>query len=107
MQLRYERSKKSSRKNIVEKMEVEIDGVAPTEAYTPSADITLKLPETPTDDPLYGDSDKFISCDQLYSLLKIDNRYLVIDIRQNDYFESSKLLSDKYINIPQSEIQQG
>ncbi|XP_032671756.1 ubiquitin carboxyl-terminal hydrolase 8-like isoform X2 [Odontomachus brunneus] len=107
LQLRYERSKKSSRKDMVEQMEVETDGVAATEAYTPSTDITLKLPETPTDDPLYGDSDKFISCDQLYSLLKVEDRYLVIDIRQNDYFECSKLLSDKCINIPQSEIQHG
>lgn len=106
LQLRYDHSKKSC-KDVVEQMEVEVDGVEATEAYTPNADITWKLPETPTDDPLYGDSDKFISCDQLFILFKTDNRHLIIDIRENDHFESSKILSDKCINIPQSEIELG
>ncbi|XP_014467880.1 PREDICTED: ubiquitin carboxyl-terminal hydrolase 8-like [Dinoponera quadriceps] len=105
LQLRYDHSKKSSRKDTIEQMEIEVDGVEATEAYTPSTDIGLKLPETPTDDPIYGD--KFISCDQLYSLIKIDGRCLVIDIRQKDQYESSRILSEKCINIPQSEIELG
>ncbi|EFN76019.1 Ubiquitin carboxyl-terminal hydrolase 8 [Harpegnathos saltator] len=107
LQLRYDHSKKSSRKDIIEHMEIEVDGTEATEAYTPSTDITLKLPETPTDDPLYGDNDKFISCDQLYALLKVDSRCLVIDIRRKEHYGSSRILSDKCINIPQSEIELG
>lgn len=105
LEIRYERSKKSSL-NDAEQMEVE--SLEATETYTPSSDITLKLPETPTDDPLHGDNDTFISCDQLYHLLlKIDSRYLIIDIRQKTHFDSSKISSDKCINIPQSEIKPG
>lgn len=92
---------------MVEKMEIEVDGIEVTEVCAPSADITLKLPETPTDDPLYGDSEEFISCDQLFALLKTDNRYLIIDIRQKDHYDSSKIYSDKCINIPQSQIELG
>ncbi|RLU18415.1 hypothetical protein DMN91_008772 [Ooceraea biroi] len=76
--------------------------------YTPNSDISLKLPETPTDDPLYGDSDNFISCNQLYSLLQNNNsRYLIIDIRQKAHYDGSKMTFDKCINIPQSEIEPG
>lgn len=104
LEIRYERRK---RNDAVEKMEVDTDGVDTTKAYAPSSDISLKLPETPTDDPLYDDSDKFISCNQLYCLLQKTSRYLIIDIRQKVHYDNSRMLSDRCINIPQSEIQSG
>lgn len=88
-------------------MEVETDGIEVSEIYAPNSDIGLKLPETPTDDPLYGDSDEFISCTQLYNLLRKSSRYLIIDTRQKINYDKSRILSDKCINIPQSEIKKG
>ncbi|KMQ96738.1 ubiquitin carboxyl-terminal hydrolase 8 [Lasius niger] len=88
-------------------MEVETDRVEVTEIYAPNSDIGLKLPETPTDDPLYGDSDAFISCNQLYNLLQKCNRYLIIDTRQKINYDKSRILSDNCINIPQCEIKPG
>lgn len=110
LEIRYEHnSKKHS--NTIEKMEVETDGIEVTEIYAPNNDIGLKLPETPTDDPLYGDSDKFISCNQLYNLLQKCTRYLIIDTRQKINYDKSRIFSDKFqikcINIPQSEIKTG
>ncbi|XP_072764207.1 uncharacterized protein [Anoplolepis gracilipes] len=104
LEIRYEHNSKNH-KETVEKMEVEIDGM--TEDYAPNSDIGLKLPETPTDDPLYGNSDKFISCSQLYCLLQKCYKYLIIDIRQKSSYDKSKILSDRCINIPQSEIKKG
>ncbi|CAL1681665.1 unnamed protein product [Lasius platythorax] len=106
LEIRYERSSKKHN-DIVEKMEVETDRVEVTEIYAPNSDIGLKLPETPTDDPLYGDSDAFISCNQLYNLLQKCNRYLIIDTRQKINYDKSRILSDNCINIPQCEIKPG
>lgn len=106
LQVRYELNSKKHN-DTVETMEVETD-----ESEAPNSDIGLKLPEIPTEDPLYislcSDSDKFISCDQLYYLIqKIGVRYLIIDTRQKIHYESSRILSDRCINIPQSEIKGG
>ncbi|KAM0731384.1 Ubiquitin carboxyl-terminal hydrolase 8 [Formica fusca] len=106
LEIRYELNSKK-RSNTVEKMEVETDGIEVSEIYAPNSDIGLKLPETPTDDPLYGDSDEFISCTQLYNLLRKSSRYLIIDTRQKINYDKSRILSDKCINIPQSEIKTG
>lgn len=108
LEIRYEHNSKK-RNDTIEKMEVETDGIEVTEIYAPNSDIGLKLPETPTDDPLYGDSDKFISCNQLYYLLQKDSRYLIIDTREKINYDKSKILFDnlKCINIPQSEIKTG
>lgn len=107
LEIRYERGSRKHN-DTVEKMEVDTDGADTTKAYAPSSDISLKLPETPTDDPLNDDSDKFISCIQLYCLLqKTGGRYLIIDIRQKVHYDSSRMSSDKCINIPQSEIKAG
>lgn len=109
LELCYERrSKESSCNNTVEKMEIETDSVETTKTHKLNTDISLKLPETPTDDPLNGDSDEFISCNQLYTLvLKADSRYLIIDTREKEHFDTSRILSNKCINIPQSDIKIG
>ncbi|RLU22130.1 hypothetical protein DMN91_006510 [Ooceraea biroi] len=107
LEIRYEHSSRKHN-DAVEKMEVDTDGVDAAKAYAPSGDISLKLPETPTDDPLYGDSDNFISCNQLYSLSQKNNsKYLIIDVRQKAHYDSSKMTFNKCINIPQSEIKPG
>jgi len=105
LEVRYELSSKKCNDK-VEIMEIE------TESEVSNSDIGLKLPEIPTEDPLYinlcSDSDKFISCDQLYYLIqKTRVRYLIIDTRQKIHYESSRILSDRCINIPQSEIKTG
>ncbi|EZA51726.1 hypothetical protein X777_09482, partial [Ooceraea biroi] len=106
-EIRYEHSSRKHN-DAVEKMEVDTDGVDTAKTYAPSSDVSLKLPETPTDDPLYGDSDNFISCNQLYSLSQTNNsRYLIIDVRQKAHYDGSKITFDKCINIPQSEIKPG
>ncbi|XP_011861580.1 PREDICTED: ubiquitin carboxyl-terminal hydrolase 8 [Vollenhovia emeryi] len=106
LEVRYELNSKRQNDK-VERMEVET-----SESEAPNSDIGLKLPEIPTDDPTYinlcSDSDKFISCDQVYYLIhKIGIRYLIIDTRQKVHYESSRILSDRCINIPQSEIRIG
>jgi len=107
LEIRYKHNSRK-RNDTVEKMEVDTDGIDASKAYTSSSDISLKLPETPTDDPLHDDSDKFISCNQLYCLLqKMSSRYLIIDIRQKVHYDGSKILSERCINIPQSEIKPG
>lgn len=108
LEIRYEHNSKKHN-DTIEKMEVETDGIEVTEIYAPNSDIGLKLPETPTDDPLYGDSDKFISCNQLYCLLQKCTRYLIIDTREKINYDKSRILFDnlKCINIPQSEIKTG
>lgn len=99
--------KSKKRNDTMEVMEVETN-----ELEAPNSDIGLKLPEIPTEDPLYislcSDSNQFISCDQLYYLIqKIGIRYLIIDTRQKIHYESSMISSDRCINIPQSEIKRG
>jgi len=109
LEIRYEHNSKKHH-NAVEKMEVEkmeIDKIDATETYASSTDIGLKLPETPTDDPLYDDSDKFISCIQLYNLVQKSSRYLIIDIREKVDYDLSRIISDKCINIPQSKVKPG
>lgn len=78
----------------VELIEIDMD-----ESEAPNSDIGLKLPEIPTEDPLYtslcSDSDNFISCDQSYYLIqKIRVRYLIIDTRQKAHYESFRILPD-------------
>lgn len=103
LEVRYELSSKKHN-NLVEPMEIETN-----ESEALNSDIGLKLPEIPTEDiNLCSDNDEFISCDQLYHLVqKIRVRYLIIDTRQKVHYESSKILSDRCINIPQSEIKRG
>ncbi|XP_077270514.1 uncharacterized protein LOC143901807 [Temnothorax americanus] len=106
LEVRYE-LKSKIQNNTVEEMEVDTN-----ELDAPNSDIGLKLPEIPTEEPLYislcNDSDQFISCDQLYYLIqKIGIRYLIIDTRPKAHYESSTILSDRCINIPQSEIKEG
>lgn len=106
LEVRYELNSKKQN-NKVETMEVETN-----ELEAPNSDIGLKLPEIPTEDPLYislcSDSDQFISCDQLYYLIqKVGVRYLIIDVRQKVHYESSMISSERCINIPQSEIKEG
>ncbi|XP_071553490.1 uncharacterized protein [Temnothorax nylanderi] len=106
LEVRYELNSKKQI-NTVEKMEVETN-----ELDAPNSDIGLKLPEIPTEEPLYislcSDSDQFISCDQLYYLIqKIGVRFLIIDTRLKAHYESSMILSERCINISQSEIKKG
>ncbi|XP_071577630.1 uncharacterized protein [Temnothorax nylanderi] len=68
--------------------------------------------EIPTEESLYirlcSDSDQFISCNQLFYLIrKRGARFLIIDTRPKADYESSKILSKRCINIPQSEIKKG
>ncbi|XP_011690756.1 PREDICTED: ubiquitin carboxyl-terminal hydrolase 8-like isoform X2 [Wasmannia auropunctata] len=107
LDVRYELSSKKKCNDKVEIMEVETD-----EREAPNSDIGLKLPEIPTEDPLYislrSDCDKFITCIQLYQLIqKSCVKYLIIDTRQKAHYESSRMSSDRCINIPQSEIKTG
>lgn len=86
--------------------------VETNELEAPNSDINSKLPEILTKDPLHislcNDSNKLISCDQLYYLIKnIKVRYLIIDSREKSYYEESRILSDRCINIPESEIKEG
>ncbi|XP_028046252.2 ubiquitin carboxyl-terminal hydrolase 8 isoform X2 [Monomorium pharaonis] len=105
LEVRYELNSKKHNNVIVEPMEVETN----ESDAIPNSDIGLKLPEIPTEDISFGsDNDEFMSCDQLYNLIqKIRIRYLIIDTRQKVHYESSKILSDRCINIPQSEIRKG
>ncbi|XP_024893330.1 ubiquitin carboxyl-terminal hydrolase 8-like, partial [Temnothorax curvispinosus] len=109
LEVRYELKsmKQNNTEKMVEKMEVDTN-----ESDAPNSDIGLKLPEIPTEEPLYislcSDSDQFISCDQLYYLIqKIGIRYLIVDTRPKAHYESSMILSDRCINIPQDEIKEG
>lgn len=103
LEVRYELNLKKCNDKL-ELMEVEMD-----ESKVPNNDIGLKLPEIPAEDiSLSSDNDNFISCDKLYNLIqKIRARYLIIDTRQKDHYENSRILSDRCINIPQSEIKKG
>jgi hypothetical protein len=103
LEVRYELSSKKHN-NIVEPMEIETN-----ESEASNSDIGLKLPEIPTEDiNLSSDNDEFIFCDQVYNLIhKKRIRYLIIDIRQKVHYESSRIVSNRCINIPQSEIKVG
>jgi len=103
LEVRYELNLKKCNDKL-ELMEVEMD-----ESKVPNNDIGLKLPEIPAEDiSLSSDNDNFISCDKLYNLIqKIRARYLIIDTRQKGHYENSRILSDRCINIPQSEIKKG
>ncbi|XP_018050969.1 PREDICTED: ubiquitin carboxyl-terminal hydrolase 8-like [Atta colombica] len=103
LEVRYELNLKKCNDKL-ELMEVEMD-----ESKVPNNDIGLKLPEIPAEDiSLSSINDNFISCDKLYNLIqKIRARYLIIDTRQKGHYENSRILSDRCINIPQSEIKKG
>lgn len=90
----------------VEKMDV--DNERGVDAFMTSVDGPIKLPETPTRDPLVSDNEEIINCDQLFQLIqKVDSRYLIIDIRPKLKYEASRILSDKSVNIPNTIIKPG
>ncbi|XP_071871769.1 ubiquitin carboxyl-terminal hydrolase 8 isoform X1 [Bombus fervidus] len=90
----------------VEKMDV--DNERGVDAFMTSVDGPIKLPETPTRDPLVSDNEEIINCDQLFQLIqKADSRYLIIDIRPKLKYEASRILSDKSVNIPNTIIKPG
>lgn len=92
--------------NSTEKMDVENE--AGTDAFMSPVDGPIKLPETPTRDPLVSDNEEIINCDQLFQLMqKVDNRYLIIDIRPKLEFDASRILSDNSVNIPNNIIKPG
>ncbi|CAL7938989.1 unnamed protein product [Xylocopa violacea] len=89
-----------------EKMDIDIE--TETDSIMSPVDGAIKLPETPTRDPLVSDNEEIINCDQVFQLIqKEDGRYLIIDIRPKVQFEASRILSDKVINIPNSRIKPG
>lgn len=84
---------------------MDVDNDAGIDTYMSSVDGPIKLPETPTRDPLVGDNEEIINCDQLFQLIQnADGKYLIIDIRPKAQFEASRMLCEKCINIPDSEI---
>ncbi|CAK9800857.1 Ubiquitin carboxyl-terminal hydrolase 8 [Anthophora quadrimaculata] len=92
--------------NSTEKMDVDNDSGRDT--YMAPVDGPIKLPETPTKDPLVNDNEEIINCDQLFQLIqKADSRYLIIDIRPKLEFEASRILSEKSVNIPNNQIKPG
>ncbi|KOC65313.1 Ubiquitin carboxyl-terminal hydrolase 8 [Habropoda laboriosa] len=92
--------------NGTEKMDIDNDSGRDTH-MTP-VDGPIKLPETPTKDPLVNDNEEIINCDQLFHLIqKVDSRYLIIDIRAKLEFEASRILSNKSVNIPNNKIKPG
>ncbi|KAF3423965.1 hypothetical protein E2986_05418 [Frieseomelitta varia] len=97
---------KTLEKNSVERMD--IDNEVRTDVCMASIDGPIKLPETPTRDPLVSDNEEIINCDQLFQLIqKIDGRYLIIDIRPKLEYEASRISSDKSVNIPNTIIKPG
>ncbi|XP_006572431.2 ubiquitin carboxyl-terminal hydrolase 8 isoform X1 [Apis mellifera] len=100
------KEKMLEKNNIADKMD--IDNESGIETYMTPIDGPIKLPETPTRDPLVSDNEEIINCDQLFQLMhKVDGRYLIIDIRPKLQFETSRILSDKSVNIPNSKIKPG
>ncbi|XP_015429538.1 PREDICTED: ubiquitin carboxyl-terminal hydrolase 8 [Dufourea novaeangliae] len=106
---RYKQNRKEKllgKNNSVDKMD--IDNVTETDSYMTPIDEPIKLPETPTRDPLVGDNEEIINCNQLFPLVQdIYGRYLIIDIRPKSQFESSKILCNHCVNIPSSKIKLG
>lgn len=87
---------------------MDIDNDVGIDSYMSPVDGPINLPETPTRDPLVGDNEEIMNCDQLFPLIQdIYGRYLIIDIRSKSQFEISRLSSTKCINIPSSEIKPG
>lgn len=68
--------------------------------------LMLNLPETPTDEPVNGENNGFITSMQLHKLLS-KPRFLIIDIRPADDYNNSRIVTEKIINIPASEIKNG
>lgn len=69
------------------------------------SDIPLTFPETPTDDPLNAEIEEFISCYQLFQIMQqVDGRFLIIDIRPQTDYETSKITTSRCINIPENKI---
>lgn len=100
------KEKMLEKNNIADKMD--IDNESGIETYMTPIDGPIKLPEIPTRDPLVSDNEEIINCDQLFQLMhKVDGRYLIIDIRPKLQFETSRILSDKSVNIPNSKIKPG
>lgn len=100
------KEKMLEKNNIADKMDIDNEGG--TETYMTPIDGPIKLPETPTRDPLVSDNEEIINCDQLFQLMhKVDGRYLIIDIRPKLQFETSRILSDKSVNIPDNKIKPG
>ncbi|XP_076294142.1 ubiquitin carboxyl-terminal hydrolase 8 isoform X2 [Lasioglossum baleicum] len=92
--------------NSMEKMKTDDDAII--DSLMSSIDGPIELPETPTRDPLAGDNEEIITCEQLFQLVQDEyGRYLIIDIRSKSEFDSSRIRSNKYINIPSSEIKTG
>ncbi|XP_029038135.1 ubiquitin carboxyl-terminal hydrolase 8-like isoform X1 [Osmia bicornis bicornis] len=104
---RYKQIKqKSEKSSSIEKMD--IDNETGIDSPMSTVDGPLKLPETPTRDPLVGDNEEIINCDQLFQLMhKDDGRYLIIDIRPKSQYEVSRIMSDKSVNIPNTIIKPG
>nr|XP_003703489.1 PREDICTED: ubiquitin carboxyl-terminal hydrolase 8-like isoform X1 [Megachile rotundata]XP_012141270.1 PREDICTED: ubiquitin carboxyl-terminal hydrolase 8-like isoform X1 [Megachile rotundata]XP_012141271.1 PREDICTED: ubiquitin carboxyl-terminal hydrolase 8-like isoform X1 [Megachile rotundata]XP_012141272.1 PREDICTED: ubiquitin carboxyl-terminal hydrolase 8-like isoform X1 [Megachile rotundata] len=98
---------KLEKSNSVEEMD--IDNEIGIDAYMSPVDGPIKLPETPTRDPLVDDNEEIINCDQLFQLMQKDGdgRYLIIDIRLKSQYEASRIMSDKIVNIPNTEIKIG
>ncbi|XP_054015597.1 ubiquitin carboxyl-terminal hydrolase 8-like isoform X1 [Hylaeus anthracinus] len=97
---------KLSKIKSVEKMDV--DDEVSNDSYMALVDGPINLPETPTRDPLVGDNEEIINCNQLYQLVQdVYNRYLIIDIRSKTEYTNSRILSYKCMNIPSSEIKPG
>ncbi|XP_066588706.1 ubiquitin carboxyl-terminal hydrolase 8-like [Prorops nasuta] len=71
-------------------------------------DISLVLPEIPKDDPLGNETEEFVSCKHLYNLiLNGERRMLIIDIREQADYQTSRIMCKKIINFPSSKIQLG
>lgn len=87
---------------------MDVDNEIVVDSPMSAVDGPLKLPETPTRDPLVGDNEEIINCDQLFQLMqKNDGRYLIIDIRPKSQYEVSRIMSDKSVNIPNTIIKRG
>ncbi|XP_076644083.1 uncharacterized protein LOC143354148 [Halictus rubicundus] len=100
------KARMTGKNNSLEKMEIDNDAII--DSFMSSIDGPIELPETPTRDPLAGDNEEIINCEQLFQLVQdIYGRYLIIDIRSKSQFDSSRIRSNKYINIPSAEIKTG
>ncbi|XP_076376585.1 uncharacterized protein LOC117222149 isoform X2 [Megalopta genalis] len=87
---------------------MDIDNDAGINSFMSSLDGPIQLPETPTRDPLAGDNEEIINCEQLFQLVQdLYGRYLIIDIRSKSQYENSRIRSNKSVNIPASEIKIG
>ncbi|XP_043250566.1 ubiquitin carboxyl-terminal hydrolase 8-like [Colletes gigas] len=100
------KQRKLDKSKSAEKMDIDNEPIV--DSYMSPVDGPINLPETPTRDPLVGDNEEIINCDQLFPLVQdIYGRYLIIDIRAKSEFENSRISSTKCVNIPRSEIKSG